>query len=374
MKNKKLALILTFLAFSYIIAGSFIVYKYQHTPGQDIFDAGFCFGPLIKNIVVNNTYTFGMFTAYRMPFVPYFLSTIALLYNNLLFAYIVKNLIFFSLVFMCMRAVAKRLLDVNKYVLLAIAIYVLSFPQLALHGFSIEYEEGYLTAFILVLFTYLLLAKDVKNKWVFLFPALINSLVFLTKSSMLPLSVAVCFFYWWVTKSRRVFFTFVSMLLVAFLAWGAFNLRNSGNFTILCSFNGYNLYKGNNEFALSVYPERSLDVLNPKIGAVQKPKDIIENEWDFDRFYRKKAFEFIGNNPLEAMKLCLARFYAMFIKITNVVEEGGREPDPLKILGTAYMLLFRIIFWLCALLSVRNIFTGKNRRLAWIYLGFVLSY
>lgn len=374
MKNKKLIFILIPLALLYIIAGSFVVYKYQHTPDENLFDASFCFGPLVKNIVVNNTYAFGMFTAYRMPFVPYFLSVIALLYNNLLFAYIVKNLILFALIFTCMYAVVKRLSGMNKYLLLALAIYALSFPQLVLHAFSIEYEEGYLTAFILILFTYILLAKDIKNKWAFFFPAAINALVFLTKSSMLPLSVAVCFFYWLATKNRRIFLGFVSVLLLTFLAWGAFNLRNSGNFTILCSFNGYNLYKGNNEFALSVYPGQSLDVLNPRINAAVKPQDAIENEWDFDRFYRKNALEFIKNNPLEATKLCLARFYAMFVKITNVVEEGGGEPGPLKILGAAYMLLFRLIFWLCVFISARNIFTGKNRPLAWIYLLFILSY
>jgi len=260
-------------------------------------------------------------------------------------------------------------------------IYALSFPQLVLHAFSIEYEEPYLIVFISILFAYILVADKIKNILVFVFPAVTNALVFLTKSSMLPFTITVSLFYYWRTKSSRVFIAFASMLLAAVLAWGFFNLHNSGKFAVSCSLNGYNFYKGNNELTLKFYPKYSLDALPSEIS--EGPKDKNMTEWDLDRYYWTKGLRFIKEHPAEEFRIFLARFYVLFIRINGTIGIIEKPCYELRLLGMLYMFVFRIIFVVCLAISLKSILSKKckallegaeNAVVSFIYLGFIAAY
>lgn len=365
----------------YITTFSLIVCSYQHKPGENLFDTGFCYGPLVKNIVVNNSYSSGSLTGYRMPFIPYFLSAIGSIYNNLPFAYLIKNALFFALLYIAFFLIRKEITNVNKRALFFIVIYALSFPQLVLHAFSIEYEEPYLIVFISILFAYILAAKKMKNIKMFLFPAAINALVFLTKSSMLPFTIAVSLFYYWRTGKGRVFLAFASVLLAAVLGWGFFNLHSSGRFAVSCSLNGYNFYKGNNELTLKLYPKYSLDALPSEI--LQAPPDKNMDEWEIDRYYFTKGLRFIKEYPARALRIFWARFYVLFIRIDGTIDIDEKPSYGLRLAGILYMFVFRIIFFVCLAIALKNIISKKGRALlegaeeavvSSIYLGFIAAY
>ena len=72
LRSFRYVFIISFLL--YALIGSYLVYKYQHTPGEDIFDVQFCFGPIIKSIVGGELLTG---TGGRMLLIPYLLSAIA---------------------------------------------------------------------------------------------------------------------------------------------------------------------------------------------------------------------------------------------------------------------------------------------------------
>lgn len=381
MKRRIFFILIPLLFLLYVITFLLIVYSYQHKPGENLFDVSFCYGPLIKNLIVNNSYSADNLAGYRMPFIPYFLSTIGRIYNNLPFAYLVKNILFFTMLYIVFFLMRKKITNINRRMLFFIIIYALSFPQLVLHAFSVEYEEPYLIVFISILFAYILAAKKIKNILVFLFPAAINALVFLTKSSMLPFAIAVSIFYYWRTRSRKVFLVFASMLLAAVLAWGFFNLHNSGRFAISCSLNGYNFYKGNNELTLKFYPKYSLDALPSDILTVPNYKNM--TEWEVDRYYTMKGLRFIKDHPLDAFRIFLARFYVLFVRIEGTVDIDEKPLYGLRLLGMLYMLVFRIIFLVCLVISLKNIFGKKGKALlggaenavvSFIYLGFIAVY
>ena len=381
-KNASLKLILIILFLFYVFASSFVVYKYQHRSGDNLFNLGFDFGSLVQNIVNNNIYKDGIFTGHRMPLIPYFLSAIALAYNNLLFAYLVKNLIFFSLLSACIYAAAKNSQHLNRYILFGIAIYALSFPQLLLHGFSIEVEEGYLVAFISALFVGLLYSGKIKNKWIFLCLALLNGLMFLTKTSMPFFSAMACLLYYFVTKSRKVFLTFAVVLVISAVSWGLFNLHNSGRFNISCSLNGYTFYKSNNELTLTVYPKYSIDLLSDEIWSRRSKGDGM-NEWDIDRYFVFKALEFIKGHPLDEIRLLLLRLYVVFLGISDTANIYGETHLLLKKIGMLYMLIFRVIFLGSILIAAKSIFAAKGRPLlegderrtvSTVYLVFISSF
>lgn len=382
IRKSTLSLLFLILFLSYCFAGSFAVYKYQHPEDGSIFSLGFSYGALVQNILIEKTYSVGIFKARRMPFIPLFLSAIAIIYNNLPFAYLIKNLIFYSLIFMCISIAAKHVKNINRYLLLFILLYAVSFPQLVLHGFSLEYGAGYLIAFFSVLFVNLLYAKNIKSQWMFLILALINCFAYLTRGVTPLLSILVCFFYFWVTRSRRVFLIFVSSLLAAILIWGTFNLFNSGKFDILVSTKGYNLYKGNNEDTLKFYPKYSIDRLSARVwdGMTKEERS---NEWEIDKYFISKSLEFMKNHPKEAVKLFLVKSYVMFLKVTNVADVNSKTHPRLQCLGIIYMIIYRIIFAFCLVVAAGNIFAKRGRPLlqgeekavlSSIYIGFILGY
>lgn len=363
---KRWFLIAYFLYFLSVVV--YHLYNYSNWNGQSIFGISYGFGKLIENITTSNTYAACnkefCFTAHRMPFIPYFLSAIAYFNEDYLFVKLLKNLVFVSLFWLCIYYIWIYAKNVTPYALLLILGFTLSFTPLFFALWSINVEEGYLISFISLLFVHLLLVKKVKNGQIlsvqnhprFLILAIVNSLVFLTKSSTAPLSIVFCLLYYWITRSFKVFVIFACSLFVASLSWGLLNLHNSGVFTTASSWNGWNLYKGNNELTSSIYPSVHLDNLDRK--NLIAPEIDLSDEWSYDKYYRNKAIEFMTSHPIETLRLFTTKFYVFFISIS----EGKALPLPaLLSLNTLYRLVFRIIFILCFVYALRSTFFKKGR-------------
>ncbi|MFH1868878.1 MAG: hypothetical protein ABH843_07895 [Candidatus Omnitrophota bacterium] len=389
--------ILFFAAFIfYTIVCSLVIYSYQFRgQGIGIFDISYGFGPLVKSIVKEGAYRVcGVqylqhpgqnlcFSGHRMPFVPFFLAALAFVYNNVLFVSIAKNLILSSLIWICIYSMLRQYKD-RKYLVVGAYIFILSFPHFILQNFTLYTEEAYLIPLVSLLFNCLLLSKKIVNKQLFIWLSIANALLFLAKTSMIPLCILFCFFYYIITRNRKILYVFICSLALAFLSWGLFNLHSSGKFTIFSSYSGFTFYAGNNESSLSVYADPDFETLDVLVDKIYCPVEL-PDEWAYNKYYTDKAIEFITNNPLTALKLFAARFYAFFIQINNRINSPGKLPfaKTIEYAGTSYMLLFRLILWASIFHALAVLFRGGFKNIfcrneesiiASLYLSFILFY
>lgn len=380
----------------YTIICSLAIYSYQFRgQGVGIFDISYGFGPLVKSIVKEGSYRVcGMqyiqhpgqdlcFSGHRMPFVPFFLAALVLIYNNVLFVSIAKNLILSSLIFICIYSTLQQNRN-NRYLILGSYIFALSFPPFILQNFTLYAEEAYLIPFVAILFNYLLLNKGAVSTKILILLSAINALLFLTKTSMIPVCILFCFFYYIITRNRRVLAAFICSLAIALVSWGLFNLYSSGRFTIFSSYSGFTFYAGNNEFTPAVYADPDIETLDVLIDKIYCPVRL-PDEWAYDRYYTEKAVKFIRDNPLIASKLFARRFYTFFIRTTNRIDSPEKLPfaKAVEYAGAFYMLLFRLIFAFSFFHALARICRGgfknmfgqdEESTIALLYLGFIFFY
>ncbi len=396
-KNKKTAIKIVFfiLFVVYVIIQSVSSYHYRNVSSgkqETIYSLGYGFGPLVKGIVENhkyNNFNDPRFSSHRMPFIPTFLALIASIKGNVLFAYIIKNLLFTALLFLAIfRAYLcfDNLRRHKLWILISSFLFLLSFPQIVYHCALIDTEEGYLIQMIALVFIYLLIwDKSEINLFVVCVLAFLTALLFLTKSSMIILTPVFCLFYFIKSRKIRVFAIFLLYTSVGFLGWGLFNYSHSKVFTISSSFNGINFYKGNNTLTSSIYPPGNLDVLYKQMNEIHES---MENEWDIDKHWMKKSIDYIKLYPLEKLKRIRDRIIICYIEPRNTPAHKGEK----RITGLfgwqsfLYMLIYRILLIPSLVLAVLTILKAKKKKgkgsisnnpgfiNSIIYLGFIVSY
>ncbi len=352
---------------SYVLGASFVSIMFRHLPTSSVFDLQFLYGPLIRNIVTSNVYASAdlVFTAHRMPFIPYFLSAIAVLHDDVFLASVVKNLLFCSITFLALsRWVRHGGAGGRRERLLAILL-VASFPQFVFWAVSPDADEGYIIHLMAALSVGLFTDTAVSpRRWATLTAlALLNAVLYLTKSSMLPVSVGFWVMYWVKSADLKVAGVFGGFLLCAVVLWGSMNLRHSGTFAINTSLDGWNLYKGNNEAALLLYPKYNLDIADDE-GLTAWTRPAGTGEWEFNSAARGKAVEFALNHPIDELRLLGRRVFVFFLEIRrNPVYRGeGHFDSPLYWLGTLYMAAFRAAFLGSIWLGVRRLREYRKER------------
>ena len=352
IKRLRHAYFILFAGFiSYVLTISVYSFLFRHTPTRNIFDLQFLYGPLVKNIVTLNIYASpGMqFTGHRLPFIPYFLSAIAIIHNDIIFAYVVKNLIFYSVTFIAMRFWWVQETGISKQLKLVVVAFVAFFPPLIFWGTSPDADEGYIIHFMATLSIGLFFFErmELRRKWIMIvLLGFLNALLYLTKSSMLLPSAAICFLFWLKSAKLKVFSVFVVIFLSSLIFWGLMNIRHSGTFAITTSLDGWNLYKGNNELTLSLYPPYNLDILDmEKLLPFKRPSGM--NEWEFNDAARNKAVEFAMNNPMDELRLIGRRLFIFFFEVRrNPLYRGETQfESPVYWVSAIWMTVFRLILF-----------------------------
>jgi hypothetical protein len=336
----------------YVLGISIVALKFRerNLPTGSIFELQAMYGPLVKNLFTLNLYASPdmLLTGHRMPFIPYFLTAIAKVRNDVFLAYAVKNLIFFSLTLAVLLFWKRHAPGGNDRPGLLTMVALASFPQFIFWATSPDIDEGYLIHLIAALSVGLFLFEKIvrARKWLIISSlGLLNAFLYLTKSSMLLLSIVICLLYWLKSSDLKVFGVFVGFILGAVTLWGWMNLQHSGTFAIGTSLDGWNLYKGNNEAALLLYPKYNLDIADDEgLTAFKRPAGM--NEWEFNRVARGKAIEYALEHPLDELRLMGRRFIVFFLEIRrNPLYRGETQfESPVYWLGTLYMLVFRLVF------------------------------
>lgn len=330
------------------------------------------FGPLIQSILERGQYSVYVpristeypFTAHKMPFVPYFLAEIAHWKNSLLLAMVVKNALWGVLLASAFVQLRKSVPRLGRCVLLPILIYVFTFPKLAIFNTAIAVEEGFLIGLIALLFVYLItwLAPNTESRQMpramYVVLPVLNALLFLIKSSMLPLTGAFTIAYCAVSRSRALSALFVFFLATTLFFWGEHNRRCSGSYKLMSSFDGQNFYKGNYPSTLDFYPRESIGVLD----CVPLLTTAVSNEWEYDFGCKRQAVNFICSRPLDFLKLSALKFWVMFGEVRCVPmapEKQGAE-RVIEWVNRLHMLIFRLVFWGCVVVAIRDLARKKG--------------
>ena len=369
--SKKLTLVLIFALY---VAVNSIIIGLISNPALPLTELQFGFGPEVQRILSGQP----MENAARLPFVPYFLVAISFISEEQLLALLVKNLLVqFLLAFVLYQWWRRQGLQPYTTVLIA---FVLVFPQLVRHGFSLIPEEGYLIALLAFVFHGILEAPRNQNLPVFIPYAIASGVLFLTKGTMLTLAPVVCVLFFYRTRRPGVLALFMIFVGAAMLMWGTTTLNSTGRFSLTTMYTGYEIWKGNNPRTLEFFPRYTLDALS-----AEAPRRLEgESQWEWSRRCRNEAVDFVTSEPAVAGKLLLLRLYQVFIAVS--AEESaswssnrfGQVRPYLKVIGIFFMIAFRLLFLatlIYAIAAVTNSPKGSDRcTAATSYLLFVAAF
>ncbi|HET6444600.1 MAG TPA: hypothetical protein VFI27_08465, partial [candidate division Zixibacteria bacterium] len=154
----------------------------------------------------------------RLPLVPYLLAALYSISDKQMMAIVVKNfliqpLLLYVLLYWWIRCA-------YSVQAVALIIFVLVFPQVWRHGFSLIPEEGYLIAALAFVFHGLLVSPGFGRVSAFVPYAIVTALLFLIKGSMLIVAPTLVVLYFYRTRDVRVFFLFGVALTAAMMTWG----------------------------------------------------------------------------------------------------------------------------------------------------------
>ena len=333
----------------YTLFSSYLTYYILYRGNApELFDVYFGFGDLAQSLVNGDGYvsTNRFWTAHRMPLIPYFLWMASTISTKTIVVLIIKNLLLYPLTILALIYLAKSLKTVSSWFVWLIPLYLALFPHFIMYTSMLDAEEGFLIHFLVILFVCGLFFDrlSLNDKPLVLFAlALLTALLFLTKSSMFLVSIVFCVaFYLKSGRKWMVLSTFGLVLLGGVLLWGVSNQLNSGRFTISSSWNGKNLYKGNNVEFDTYYPRRNLDLLEVS-GSIPPAETIYEDEWAADAAYSDQAIAFIVENPSAVARSILVKSYIFFVEIRKVPYEPSS--GAIGWVTAAGFLFFRLLFW-----------------------------
>lgn len=365
------------------------------------YQLGFGFGSYIENLLEH-----GEFKSYcwkygtneeetclrssRMPALPITLAPFVKLGLDQASIAFFKSTIFHLLTFIFFVFLIKKLSS-NKQRMVAATMLTLIYlsPMYSKHLATITYEEGFIYWIFPQFFVFLAissidlfrknLSKTNREKtWAFLLA--IGTIIFCFKSSMILL-LGVCYalimlLIFQGRMSRNLFLVFILSCFVVG-SWGLHNFLESGRMTLGSSWDGENLYKGNNFDSYKIYPDVSLDRVwdseivrksNGELISIKKKIDYTGfiNEWHWNDSYRSLALQWALENPWQWVNFFLKKFYVMFIGIEFTPHKvGALQNDnmagPLKdlmvFLSLGLVRLLQIIF---IFLSLFAVFFGRR--------------
>ncbi len=366
----------------YTVVGACIAALWQHRAGVPLTGAGFGYGPLIDALdqtgtyrVVDVHYPGVAFSAHRLPLIPYALMALReIVGDDLAWIGLAKALLFNSLLAATAWIVLRRtpFLTVAQLLLLASPL-TLPFWNLIL--FEISVEEAYLIP-LLGLLTVLLWFEitPIRQR-----PSAIAGVILICaclpwiKHSMPYWAMAAPVFLGLRTRSWRLGGIALAVVASSLTALASFNLQVSGRFTTQSSWEGWNLYKGNNPATRQTYPYHSLDILD-YTGGVQADRPL-RDEWDHNTYFKDKAWAFIRENPGEFAVNCLRKAWVFFFEIRRTGRSLGQEDDAsaLRLVQSGALAVYRLLFWIAVALAVRAVLL-PTESLAWrsVPLSFLL--
>jgi len=197
--------------------------------------------------------------------------------------------------------------------------------------------------------------------------------LYLTKSSMLPLVIALVASYCileWRWEARAIV---LGLVITAPICWALHQHHASGRYSIGTSLDGLNLHKGNNPEFLGHYPPPPGHSLDDFDGDLNRGRNFAD-EWSFDDFHRQAGIDYIRTHlPTtlhgEARKLGILFF--------SVHKYGSSEvAGTVALVEVAGLVLFRMLQWTALAGAIYWLCVGDiSRRISGgIFLAVVAAY
>lgn len=374
---------------------------------RSIFDLGFSFEPYVRSLYEGNGFKgcedYGCHYSSRMPAVPYFLAGMAMLTKSYKVAAYIKVVLLSLASFFAVRAFARAFRPSGATAVgttLLITGLLMFSPSLTKHMGALHYEEGYLVELVaiavLLTLAFLLQARERLQASVAVGAVLAAALGYLIKSSQVLVLVAVSIIVVsaaFAAGRRGLAAGLLALALAAPAGWLAHNYTTGKRLTVMSSYDGENMFRGWNANTLVLYPACGLDVLFTDLNLCQGrklnlPKEVsragFKDEWAWNDAYKARAFEWIANNPGEALKTFGVKFLTVttwprlvpyMIEDDFSYKERGRSL-PEELLAGSWLLAGRLVEFFGLGLALMLLFRGdaRARAIAGASLGLCACY
>jgi hypothetical protein len=228
---------------------------------------------------------------------------------------------------------------------------------------QIDTEESYLF-FMLTALAATMFTRMEGDYWKV---SLLVSAMYLTKSSLGMVCFVSAVWVIWQDRGRPglrlLSFMPLAALLISVISWGSYIYHRTGVFAVgvnASSYNGMNLYKGNNPRAPALYPRINLDSLD-EIRALEPPTALgIHDEWTKQKWQLKMGEDFIHSNPSKVLAMDRQKLKVMLYDIGPSPQlRPGIKPGAALCLAVDHLM-----FTLAVLLALRR----RNANAAWFCL------
>ena len=277
---------------------------------------------IILNILNSNEFKFNYlgidFYSAKYPLLPTTIALIAKISKNFYFIFIIKNIIFFIILFWSIYFYVSNNIKDKKIIYFFLFLVFLHINPYNFHVMSNFYFEDFANAILLPSLYLIILSKtNLLKKYIFI--GLIICLLFLSKSSMTIFGIIFPIIYIILSKKRILaLIPFFLVMLVSF-NWSYYSFKKTGYypfFTNNSSFNQAQLALALQEDFHKIYPFYSIDTIhNTKEIFLDKNRygfDEIKNEWEFNDLFKVRNKQYLKDNFLRYLKDSFIKFNFIF--------------------------------------------------------------
>jgi hypothetical protein len=313
-----------------------------------VFDISDLQGLEVKNWVTGHGFGFdgSLFTGIdnpiwmrcaRMPLPIWTIAGLRIVFGSGIIAVNLAKAVLWSLPLILSFALIQRdcrmcLSSRAKWAAWAALLLVSLLPVVLVNLATMTAEEGYIASPIALATTMLLFPRS----WMLgarngrailaglLFGILIAS-IYLSKSSMLLLAIAMLPALWVMSRNLRLAVFAALPLVLAILCWGAWTAADGGRFSFGTSLDGYNLHKGNNPTFLEHYPpppNMNIDPFYSDIGVGHH----YTSESDFNARQMGEAIHFMKTHPRATIVAMGRKTGVLLFSLKKVGPGAARSP------------------------------------------------
>ena len=288
----------------------------------------FEYGKLLENLINYKKYysTISVlgsevdFYLNRMPMLPLIFLFINFFSSKLFFLILIKNLIFFSILFFTLLELSKE----KKFNLLFfVGLNIIFFYNI--YNLKIISNFVYADFITSILMPILFLISISNFKFKYFYIGLIIFILYLSKANMFPICFVVSLYFLFFEKQKIP----IIFCLLAIISWGSFGYIKTGKFPIgssILSTSSHALSLSFNKNFKKFYPLISVDYIEScdltnvnKVKLCKNVPDEIKTEWDFYNFYKKQNEEYLAKHKKIILRDIILKIKTIFF---NFYEDG----------------------------------------------------
>lgn len=357
-------LFVSFAVCAILMALAYFVVYLGEAP-RSLFELSRDYGPITRNLLAGEGFVSCEFLlessclhAHRMPLIPLYNAAIGLVANDVDLSFLLKHLTFFvapiALGLWRLRPVVGERIGLHWLLLLCL---LLLNPVFLRWVVRVDIEESFAVGLFFLLGCYVArVSQQGAEPLGLVETALVGvllALILMIKSSYLyPVVVCAAYLCFLLPGWAGKFLLLVPVLGVL-ISWGLHSLHYVGTFSLGTSIDNFNLFKGNNEKFLAIYPRGeflgNLDALD-EIGFTRPPAAITEAA--LSSYYKGLVMHFVAENKLVALQGALLKFVVVFFdpqqsfnfgRLYNLISILSLSPLKLMVLASLCHCLWSIV-------------------------------